>query len=81
MSRWVPSPSEYFVEFTGDKDCSSSQSYVWSVDNKYYSAKILLSHCHLDENCKVNVEAGSYEAVVIVTDNHFSKVRNTLALN
>lgn len=55
------------TEFTGDADCiNSHQTYVWGVDNKYYSADILLSCCHVDENCKIEVKEDNYEAVVIV---------------
>lgn len=56
------------IEFTGDLECCNSPCYVWSVDNKYYTAKIVLRSYHLDENGKGFVEADDYGAVVIFLD-------------
>ncbi len=54
------------TEFCGDRECSSHENYLWSVENKYYQAKILLQYCHLDEDGQMSVKADNYEALVIL---------------
>ena len=58
----------FCIEFCGDSECSSHDDYLWSVENKYYKAKILLQYCHMDEEGQLSVKAENYEALVILQD-------------
>ena len=55
------------VEFSGDSECGGHDSFLWSVNNKYYQAKILLKYCHVYGGDQIDVNAGEYEAVVLIT--------------
>jgi hypothetical protein len=54
-----------FLELTGETDVCKNQ-FLWLVDNKYYSAKILLQYGCCNENGEVDAKVDNYEAVVIV---------------
>ena len=66
------------LELTGDQECCSSDSYVWLVDNKYYTASILLKSSCTDDGGKISLVADNYEAVVILID--FTDVRLPIQL-